>query len=168
MLVRTVLPKPNSTDSVNNKTLEAIYLLMARKSINYSCYILSCMSKVSSILCLAPLPYSNLLNLVFKHFGVSLNKICETRFVPIITPSSFKNKQFCKTETRDWKFIQDMTQAEQNYVSLRFGQHVKPHLTSPKSIPPPSLLDHILALDEHVYELQEMANKLEYIMVLTY
>ena len=42
---------------------------------------------------------------------------------------------------------------------------MKPCLTSPKSSPPPSLLDHILALHERFYELQEIANKLEHIMV---
>jgi len=46
-----------------------------------------------------------------------------------------------------------------------FGQHVKPHLTSPQSTHPSSFLDHILNLDERVYELQETTDKLEYIPV---
>ncbi|KAJ8441867.1 hypothetical protein Cgig2_034126 [Carnegiea gigantea] len=45
------------------------------------------------------------------------------------------------------------------------AKHVKLCPTSPKSTPPPSLVDHILTLDECIYELQETADKLEYIMV---
>lgn len=86
---------------------------MIGKPINYSRYILSCMSKVSSLLCPTPLPYSNVLTLVFKPFGVSLdNEICETKSIPIITSASFKNIQYFKTETGDWKFMEDMTKAE--------------------------------------------------------
>lgn len=58
-----------------------------------------------------------------------------------------------------------MTQEEQVSASKKFGQHVKPRLTSPKWVLPPSLLDDILVLDECVYELQEITDKLEYIMV---
>lgn len=36
VLVRTILPKPDSTDSVKTKTLELIYLLMAGKPINFA------------------------------------------------------------------------------------------------------------------------------------
>jgi len=36
---------------------------------------------------------------------------------------------------------------------------------SPKLTSPPSLLDHILGLDDCVYELQETTDKLEYVMV---
>ena len=93
VVVRTILPKLNSTDSLkNNKDIEAIYLLVTEKSINYSRHILGCMSKVSSILRLASLPYSNLLTLVFKHFGVPLdNQISVIRSVSIITPTSIMN-----------------------------------------------------------------------------
>jgi len=98
VLVRTILPKPNSTDSLNNKTLELLYLLMTDKPVNYARYILSHMSKIGSIMCPAPLAYSNLLTLVFNHFGVPIeNKICDSKPLPVITPSSLKNIQFFQT-----------------------------------------------------------------------
>ena len=83
----------------------------------------------------------------------------------IITPASLKHIQFLKNESGEWKFIEDMTQEEIVSVSKKFSQHVKPCLTSPQITPPPSLVDHILTLDEKVYELQETVDKLEYIMV---
>ena len=58
-----------------------------------------------------------------------------------------------------------MTQEELVSASKQFGQHVKPRLASPKSIPPSSLLNHILALDERVHELQKPTDNLEYILV---
>ena len=36
VLVCTILPKLNSTDSLNNKTLELIYLLLSYKPVNYA------------------------------------------------------------------------------------------------------------------------------------
>lgn len=124
------------------------------------------MSKVSCILRPAPLPYANLLTLVFNHFGVCLTyEIKETKPVLIITLASLKNIQFLQTESSDWKFVEDMTQEELVCVSKKIGQHVKPRLNSPQTTPLSSLLDHILNLNERVYELSETADKLEYIMV---
>ncbi|KAJ8444150.1 hypothetical protein Cgig2_030970 [Carnegiea gigantea] len=161
-----MLPKPNSTDSINTKTLELIYLLMTGKPVNFAQCILGAMSKVSSIRHPAPLPYATLLTFVVTHFGVCLtNKIKETKPMPIITLASLKLIQFFKTESGEWKFVDDMTQEELVSVSKMFGQHVKPRLTSPQITCPPSLLDHILTLDENVHELQETVDKLEYIMV---
>ena len=166
VLVRTILPKPNSTDSLSNKTLELIYILMTSKLVNFARYILSYVAKVSSIMRSTPLPYSNLLTLVFKHFGASLeNKICETKPIPIITSSSLNNVQFFKANSGIWKFIEDMTLDEKKFVSLHFAKHVKPRHTSPSTILPPSLPDHTLTLDERVYELQESAGILNYILV---
>jgi len=87
ILVRTILPKPNSTDSLNNRTLELIYLLMTAKPVNFARYIFDYVAKVSSIIRPAPLPYSNLLTLILKHFGIFLeHEICETMSVHVITP----------------------------------------------------------------------------------
>ena len=87
VIVRTFLPKPNSTDHINVKTLEAIYLLMSGRPVNFSCCMLKYMSKVSSTQHLAPLPYANLLTLIFHHFGVCLtHEVRENRLVPTITP----------------------------------------------------------------------------------
>jgi len=47
--VRTILPKPNFTNSLNYKILELIYLLMFGKLVNFACYILGYMAKVISI-----------------------------------------------------------------------------------------------------------------------
>ncbi|KAJ8431966.1 hypothetical protein Cgig2_024277 [Carnegiea gigantea] len=119
-----------------------------------------------SIMHPSSLPFANLLTLVFKHIGACLDdKIKETKPITVITPASLKNIQFFKTATSAWKFVEDMTHKELVCVSKKYGQHVKPRLTSPQSTPPPSLLHHILTLDERVYELQETADKLEYIMV---
>ncbi|KAJ8449428.1 hypothetical protein Cgig2_002225 [Carnegiea gigantea] len=168
IIVRTMLPKPNSTDSVNTKTLELIYLLMTRKPINFARYILGVMSKFSFIQHPASLPYATLLTLVFNHFGVCLtHEIKETKPVSIITLASLKHIQFFKTESREWKFIEDVTQEEIVRVFKKFSQHVKPCLSSPQITPPPSLVDHILNLDEKVYKLQETVNKLEYIMTIS-
>ena len=46
---------------------------------------------------------------------------------------------------------------------VNMSNHVSP-LPNPLLLPP-SLLDHILTLDEQVYELQETADKLDYILV---
>ncbi|KAJ8449205.1 hypothetical protein Cgig2_021669 [Carnegiea gigantea] len=138
-----------STLIVNTKTLELIYLLMTGTPVNFAHYILRTMSKVRSILRPAPLPCVNLFTLGFNHFSVCLtHEIKETKLVPIITLASLKNIQFFQTESGDWKFVEDMTQEELVCVSKKFGQYVKPHLTSPQSIPPSSLLDHILNLNE--------------------
>lgn len=67
VIIRTILPKPNSTDSVNTKTLELIYLLMTEKPINFARYILGTIAKVGSIP--TPFPYPNLLTLMLKYFG---------------------------------------------------------------------------------------------------
>ena len=161
-----MLPKPNSTNSVNTKTLELIYLLMTGKPVNFAQCILGVMSKVSSVQPSAPLPYATLLTLVFTHFGVCLtNEIKETKPVTIITPASLKHIYFFKTKSDEWKFVDDMTQEELVSVSKKFGQHVKSRLTSPQITSPSSLLDRILTLDEKVYESQEVVNKLEYTMV---
>lgn len=61
--------------------------------------------------------------------------------------------------------MDDMSQEELVIVSKKFGQHVKPSLHSPQTPSSPSLLDQILNLDEKVHELQETADKLEYILV---
>jgi len=92
VLVRTILVKPNFTDSLNNKTLEILYLLMTGKPINYARYILSHMAKIGSIMHPAPLAYSNLLTMVFNHFRVPLeNEICVSTPLPVITSLSLKN-----------------------------------------------------------------------------
>ncbi|KAJ8425071.1 hypothetical protein Cgig2_004295 [Carnegiea gigantea] len=159
--IRTILPKPTSTNCVNTRTLELIYLLMTGKPINFARYILGSMSNASSIVRLTPLPYANLWTLVYNHFGMCLDhEIREIKPVPIITLACLKNIPFFKTDTGDWKFDEDMTHEELVCVSKKFGQHVKPCLTSPQSTPPSSLLDHILTLDK-----RETADKLEYIFV---
>jgi len=113
-----------------------------------------------------PWSYANLLTFMFNHFGVSLDyENRETKPIPIITLASLKNIHFFQTENGDRKFIEDMTHEGLVSVSKKFGQHVKPRLTSPQSTPPSSLLNHILNLDEHFYELQETTNNLEYILV---
>lgn len=85
VIVQIIMPKPISTGSVNTKTLELIYLLMTGKP-------LGTIAKVSSIQCSTPLPYPNLLAVVFKHFGVCLtNEIQEAKPVSVITPASLKN-----------------------------------------------------------------------------
>jgi len=166
ILVRKILSKPNSTDSLNNRTLELIYLLMADKPVNFARYIIGYAAKVSSIIRPAPLPYSNLLTLIFKHFGVFLeHDICETKSVTVITPLSLKNIQLFKTDSGVWKFIEDMTLDEEKSITLCFAKHVKPRHTSPSSVPPHSLLDHVVHLDEQVYELQESTDRLDYILV---
>ena len=81
------------------------------------------------------------------------DEICESKYVPVITPISFKNNQFFQIECGAWNFIEDMTPVEKDSVSKEFGQRVKPPPISPKSAPPPSLLDYIPTLDECVYEL---------------
>ncbi|KAJ8423101.1 hypothetical protein Cgig2_010978 [Carnegiea gigantea] len=132
VIIRTILPKPNSTDSVNTKTLKLICLLMIGKPIKFACCILGFMSKVSSIVRPAPLPFANLLTMVFNHFGMCLgHEIRETKPVSVITPASLKNIKFFKIDTGDWKFVEDMTHEELVRVFKNFGQHVKPHLTSP-------------------------------------
>jgi len=111
VLVRTILTKPNSTDSLNDKNLEILYLLMTGKPVNYATYILSHMAKIRSIMRPAPLAYSNLLTMVFNHFGVSLeNEICVSTPLPIITLLSLNNIQFFQTAAGVWKFIEDMTE----------------------------------------------------------
>lgn len=54
-----------------------------------------------------------------------------------------------------------MTLDGKKFVSICYSKHVKPRFTSPTSISPPSLLDHVLTLDKQVYELQETAGRLE-------
>ena len=58
-----------------------------------------------------------------------------------------------------------MTPEEKKLVSLQFTKHVKPSQTFPSTTLPPSLLDHILSLDERVYELQDSTERLDYILV---
>lgn len=92
MLIRTILPKSNSTDNVNTKTLALIYLLMTGKPINFARYILGVIAKVGSIKQPTPLPYTNLLTLVFQYFGVGLtNEFKDTKPVPILIPASLRN-----------------------------------------------------------------------------
>jgi len=69
-MVRTFSPKPNSIDRVN--VLEVICLLMSGKPVNFSRYILKYISNVNSVGHPGPLPYANLLTLIFQHFGVFL------------------------------------------------------------------------------------------------
>ena len=98
VLVRTILPKPNSIDSLNNKELELLYLLLTGKLVNYARYILNYMAKIGSIMHPAPLAYSNLRTLVFNHFGVPLeNEICESKPLLVITSFSLKNIQSFQT-----------------------------------------------------------------------
>jgi len=124
------------------------------------------MSKISSIKCPAPLPYANLLTLVFTHFGVCLDReLKETKFVPIITPGSFKHIQFFKTPTGTWKFVEDMDPEEIALVSQKYCPHIKYCSTCPQSTPSTSFLEHVMTLDEQIYELQEIVEKLEYILV---
>ncbi|KAJ8420658.1 hypothetical protein Cgig2_008873 [Carnegiea gigantea] len=122
---------------------------MTGKPGNFARHILGAMSKVSSIRRPAPLPYATLSTLVFHHFGVCLtNEIADMKPMPIITPTSLKHIPFFKTASSVCKFVDDMTQEELVTVSKKFGQHVKPCLHSPQITPPPSLLDHIVTLDE--------------------
>ena len=86
----------------------------------------------------------------------------ETKPVPIITPVAFK---FFKTAHNGWKFVEDMTPDELLSVSNGSGPNVPPRVSSDPSPPPSSLLDHIQHLDKRLYELQETAEKLEYILV---
>lgn len=58
-----------------------------------------------------------------------------------------------------------MTPEELAWASNQYSYSVKPRLQSPQSTPPPSLLEHLMTLDEKVYELQETVDKLEYILV---
>lgn len=58
-----------------------------------------------------------------------------------------------------------MTPEEKQLVSLHFTKHVKHRQPSPSTALPPSLLDHILSLDERVYELQDSTERLDYILV---
>ena len=58
-----------------------------------------------------------------------------------------------------------MSQEKFVTVSKKFGQHVKPRLHSPQTPSSSSLLAQILNLDEKVHELQETADKLDYILV---
>ena len=92
-------------------------------------------------------------------------KFFETKPVPIITPVAFKSIHFFKTAHNGWKFIEDMTPDELLSVSNSSGPPVPPRVSSNPSPPPSSLLDQIQHLDERLYELQETANKLEYILV---
>ena len=86
---------------------------MSGRPVNFSRYILKYMSKVSSTQRPSPLPYANLLTLIFHHFGVRLtHEVCETRPVPTITPQLLKHIHFFKTESHHWKFVDDMTPAE--------------------------------------------------------
>ncbi|KAJ8443469.1 hypothetical protein Cgig2_026256 [Carnegiea gigantea] len=166
ILVRTILPQPTSTALIPRKTLELLYLLLTGKPINFARYILSCMSKVSSVLRPVPLPYANLLTRIFRHFGVTLtNEVFETKHVPIITPVAFNSIHFFKTVNHGWKFIDDMTPDELLRVSNSSGPHVPPRVSSDPSPPPSSLLDQLQHLDERLYDLQETADKLEYILV---
>ena len=72
VIVRTFLPTPHSINNVNPKTLEAIYLLMSRKLVNFFRYIVKYISKVSSVSRPVPLPYAHMLTLIFKHFLFAL------------------------------------------------------------------------------------------------
>ena len=76
-----------------------------------------------------------------------------------------KNIQFFQTAPGVWKFIEDMTPDEKRIVSLRYTKHVKPRHISPSTTLPPSLLDHMLSLDEQVYELQDSIDILDYVLV---
>jgi len=139
---------------------------MTVKSINFARYILESMSKISSIKRPTPLPYTNLLTLVFNHFSVCLDhELEETKSVPIITPASLKHIQLFKTSTGTWKFVEDMNPEEITCVSQKHGPNIKSRLTSPQSTPPPSLLENMMTLNEQIYELQETVDKLEYILV---
>jgi len=165
-LIRTILPKSHSTDSVNTKTLALIYLLMTGKPINFAHYILGVIAKLGSIKRPTPLPYTNLLTLMFQYFGVGLtNELKETKPVPVLTPASLKTIQFFKTESGDWKFVDDMTPADLQHVSKHLGPHVKPRLHSPQPPSSPSLLGQVQALEEQLYELQETADRLDYILI---
>lgn len=57
VLVHTILPRSNSADSVNTKTLELIYLLMAGKPVNFGHFFLETIVKVGFIRRPTPLPY---------------------------------------------------------------------------------------------------------------
>ncbi|KAJ8422264.1 hypothetical protein Cgig2_019209 [Carnegiea gigantea] len=46
---------------------------------------------------------------------------CETKFVRVITPTSFKNIPFFKTEIGAYKFMEDITSTEKDNASKRFG-----------------------------------------------
>jgi len=114
VIVHTVLPKSNFIDCVNAKTLEVIYLLMSGKSINFCRYILKYMPKVSSVSRPTPLPYANVLTLIFQHFGVCLeNEIRETRPVPVINPHLLTLIKFLPTKLSAWKFLDEITLAKQ-------------------------------------------------------
>ncbi|KAJ8437690.1 hypothetical protein Cgig2_030712 [Carnegiea gigantea] len=144
VLIHTILPKPNFPTRITRKTLELLYLFLTSKSINFARYILSCMSKVSSILRLAPLPYANLLTHIFHHFGVSLtNEVFATKPVPIITPVIFTSILFLKTDHSGRKFVKDMTPDELLTVSQSSAPPIPPRVPSAQSPPPSSLLDQI-------------------------
>jgi len=82
-----------------------------------------------------------------------------------VTTPPLKNIQFFQTAPGVWKFIEDMTTEEKKLVSHQFTKHIKPRHTSPSTTLPPSLLDHILSLNEWVYELQDSTDWLDYILV---
>ena len=135
---------------------------MSGRPVNFSRYILEYMSKVSSTQRPAPLHYANLLTLIFRHFGVCLtHEVCETRLVPTITPQSLNHFHFFKTESRHWKFIDDMTPAEK--ASLPESTSSTPITSTP--MPSSSTMNPFYILDERLYDVQELIEKLEYILV---
>ena len=103
---------------------------------------------------------------MFKHFGVCFtHELLDTQSVPVLTPSSLKHIHFFQTSYGKWKFVEEMTPEEVTSVSRQFGQHVNPRANSPSITPPPSILGQVMDIDERLYELQETADRLDYILV---
>lgn len=99
---------------------------MTSKPIDFACCILVFMSKVSSIRHPAPWTCTNLLTLLFNHFGVYLDhELKETKPLPIITHVSLKHIQFFKIASGTLKLVEDMTPEELAWVSKKYSQHVK-------------------------------------------
>jgi len=63
--------------------------------------------------------------------------------------------------------VDEMPPVDKAYMSKAYGVNMKSHSKASNLAPLPSSLNRFYKLDECIYEIQEMVDKLEYIMVQT-
>jgi len=145
------LPTPNSFDSVNNKTGEAIDLLMSGKPINFSSYIIEYMAKVGPIRRPSPSPYANLLTLVFKHFGSILTMRFEkySLFRPF-TLTPFRSFSSSKLRTMIESLWMKCLPMREFMCHREYGVNIRSRSEPNKMVFPPSSLDRFYELLKHI------------------
>jgi len=73
--------------------------------------------------------------------------------------------QFLPTKLGAWKFLDEITLVKQSVLPKMSRFQPTPHLVFPKFDSLPSVFKKFYELDERLYEVQEIVDKLEYMLV---